>query len=82
MPGGPEIGAPSRNSLTPPFFRILLEKFKSDQAIREFWSDTKTRAFAWGIRLDLISEENRCRNAHKKQEFESAKAVEVSAPPT
>jgi len=25
MPGGPEIGAPSRNSLTPPFFRILLE---------------------------------------------------------
>jgi len=24
MPGGPEIGAPSRNSLTPPFFRILL----------------------------------------------------------
>jgi len=25
MPGGPEIGAPSRNSLTPPFFRILLD---------------------------------------------------------
>ena len=55
----------------------LLKRFTSDKAIREFWSDTKSRVRLWGAPLNLSSEEKRCLNVRQKQQFDSAKAIEA-----